>query len=338
MTCAPLRIAERLQQCADRGLRPAPRRRGARFPRRIENASRRMAELIDGLLVLSRCSSGGTLRCEPVDLSALAAAVLARLAQAEPQRQVEVRIEPGLEVCGDPRLLGRCSKTCSTTPGSTRPGSPRRRSASTPSPARRPASAGSAWLMTAPASTWPMPRACSSSSSAAPAGGVSGARHRACDRAAHRAPPRRAHRTPQRPRHRRGVPLHAAGTGGAAGRGGLSAARCSAWQAASPAARSRAAGRRRSACCSRQAMVIGPTPPGTGVIAPASAATASKSTSPTSFVLPSSRAMRLMPTSMTVAPGFTQSGRSCAGGRPRRRRCRPAGRVPPARACANARR
>ena len=73
----------------------------------IENASRRMAELIDGLLVLSRCSSGGTLRCEPVDLSALAAAVLARLARAEPQRQVEVRIEPGLEVCGDPRLLGQ---------------------------------------------------------------------------------------------------------------------------------------------------------------------------------------------------------------------------------------
>ena len=61
----------------------------------------------------------------------------------------------------------------------------------------------------------------------------------------------------------------------------------------------------RAACSvlrSRQAIVIGPTPPGTGVIAPATSPTASKSTSPTR---PSS--VRLMPTSMTVAPGLTQS-------------------------------
>ena len=49
------------------------------------------------------------------------------------------------------------------------------------------------------------------------------------------------------------------------------------------------------------AIVIGPTPPGTGVSAPATPATAG-STSPTS---PAS--VRLMPTSITVAPGFTQS-------------------------------
>ena len=55
-------------------------------------------------------------------------------------------------------------------------------------------------------------------------------------------------------------------------------------------------------------MVIGPTPPGTGVIAPATALTPAKSTSPTSRVLPSSAAgTRLMPTSITQAPGFTQS-------------------------------
>ena len=49
-------------------------------------------------------------------------------------------------------------------------------------------------------------------------------------------------------------------------------------------------------------MVIGPTPPGTGVIAPATSRTASKSTSPTR---PSS--VRFTPTSITAAPGFTQS-------------------------------
>src|SRR5579863_2628534 len=51
------------------------------------------------------------------------------------------------------------------------------------------------------------------------------------------------------------------------------------------------------------AMVIGPTPPGTGVIAPATFAAASNSTSPISRVLPGSAAgTRLMPTSITVAP------------------------------------
>src|SRR5450432_1202069 len=47
------------------------------------------------------------------------------------------------------------------------------------------------------------------------------------------------------------------------------------------------------------AMVNGPTPPGTGVYAPANSRTASGSTSPINF--PS--AVRFMPTSITVAPG-----------------------------------
>ena len=50
-------------------------------------------------------------------------------------------------------------------------------------------------------------------------------------------------------------------------------------------------------------MVIGPTPPGTGVIQAARSLAAAKSTSPTS--LPS--APRLMPTSMTIAPCLIQS-------------------------------
>src|SRR5690606_37251000 len=55
--------------------------------------------------------------------------------------------------------------------------------------------------------------------------------------------------------------------------------------------------------CIRVATVIGPTPPGTGVIQLARLAAASKPTSPTRR--PSSS--RLMPTSITTAPGFTQS-------------------------------
>ncbi|MNY65710.1 hypothetical protein D3C86_2030260 [compost metagenome] len=52
-------------------------------------------------------------------------------------------------------------------------------------------------------------------------------------------------------------------------------------------------------------MVIGPTPPGTGVMAPATVLALAKSTSPTRRAW-SSSSMRLMPTSMTVAPGFSQ--------------------------------
>ena len=54
--------------------------------------------------------------------------------------------------------------------------------------------------------------------------------------------------------------------------------------------------------CNKHAIVIGPTPPGTGVIALATFETSSKSTSPT---IPES--VLLMPTSITIAPFFTQS-------------------------------
>ena len=52
---------------------------------------------------------------------------------------------------------------------------------------------------------------------------------------------------------------------------------------------------------------MAPTPPGTGVIAPATSAPSANATSPTIFVLPSPASTRLMPTSMTVAPGLIHS-------------------------------
>ena len=69
-------------------------------------------------------------------------------------------------------------------------------------------------------------------------------------------------------------------------------------------------------------MVIGPTPPGTGVMAPATASASAKSTSPTRREpdLREASAMRLMPTSITQAPALIQSdltmfGRPTAGTR-----------------------
>lgn len=70
----------------------------------IMQASRRMGELIEGLLVLSR-SVRGVLRNDDVDLSALAERTVAELRRGEPGREVQVTIEPGLHVRGDRRML-----------------------------------------------------------------------------------------------------------------------------------------------------------------------------------------------------------------------------------------
>ncbi|MDG4553447.1 MAG: PAS domain S-box protein [Candidatus Competibacter sp.] len=67
-------------------------------------ASRRMNELIDGLLALSRSTRGG-LRRDAVDLSTLAKLLLAELAQSEPERRVTVDVEAGLRARGDAGMM-----------------------------------------------------------------------------------------------------------------------------------------------------------------------------------------------------------------------------------------
>lgn len=74
------------------------------FLDQIRGASRRMGELIDGILTLSR-STRGELRRDPVDLSALACRLLAERAQAEPGRALAGEVQPGLCVLGDPAML-----------------------------------------------------------------------------------------------------------------------------------------------------------------------------------------------------------------------------------------
>jgi PAS domain S-box-containing protein len=70
---------------------------------RIQAASQRLSALIDDLLQLSR-SARAELRRSRVDLTALAHEILDNLRRAEPQREVDVRIEPGLQAEGDPTL------------------------------------------------------------------------------------------------------------------------------------------------------------------------------------------------------------------------------------------
>lgn len=74
------------------------------FLTRIRAASFRMSQLIDGLLALSSISRA-ELHFEAVDLSQLARETLAELRGAQPDREIDVRIQEGLVAQGDPKLL-----------------------------------------------------------------------------------------------------------------------------------------------------------------------------------------------------------------------------------------
>ena len=70
----------------------------------IDIASRSMGGLIDGILALSR-STRGELRRDTIDISLLAKSLLEELARSEPERRVAWRVEPGLKLSGDPRMI-----------------------------------------------------------------------------------------------------------------------------------------------------------------------------------------------------------------------------------------
>jgi light-regulated signal transduction histidine kinase (bacteriophytochrome) len=77
---------------------------GRGYLQRIRAATRRMTDLIDGLLKLSR-SSRGELEVGPVDLSALARRVAEQIQAQDPDRPVTWVVAEGLSVRGDARLL-----------------------------------------------------------------------------------------------------------------------------------------------------------------------------------------------------------------------------------------
>ena len=68
-------------------------------------ASRRMSDLIDGLLALSRSTHGGVLQHDVLDISELSEHLLAELAHSDPRRQVAVQVQTGLQARGDVRMI-----------------------------------------------------------------------------------------------------------------------------------------------------------------------------------------------------------------------------------------
>jgi two-component system, NtrC family, sensor kinase len=77
---------------------------GRHYLYRVRDSVQRMAELIDDLLQLSRVSLA-ELRHDRVNLSAAAQAVVEELQRSEPERKVEVQIQPSLSLSGDARLM-----------------------------------------------------------------------------------------------------------------------------------------------------------------------------------------------------------------------------------------
>ncbi len=78
---------------------------GKHYLERIKISTQRMSDLIDALLNLSRVTKSGLTR-QTVDLGALAREIVIELREREPERTVSVSISDGLEVQGDPQLLG----------------------------------------------------------------------------------------------------------------------------------------------------------------------------------------------------------------------------------------
>lgn len=101
---APLRAVEGFSQALLEDYRDALDAQGKDYLQRVSSEARRMAQLIQDLLVLSRVTRA-ELNLQPVDLTALAMDVLEMLRSGEPSRQVQVQVAEGLAACGDPQLL-----------------------------------------------------------------------------------------------------------------------------------------------------------------------------------------------------------------------------------------
>lgn len=111
---APLRhivsfgpLVRELVEDEAQGLPSDAREEACSFLGTMDQASRRMGRMLDGLLALSRIARAPLHRA-PVDLNELLAGMPARLATEAPGRSVEWRIAPGLPtVAGDAALLGQ---------------------------------------------------------------------------------------------------------------------------------------------------------------------------------------------------------------------------------------
>jgi light-regulated signal transduction histidine kinase (bacteriophytochrome) len=101
---APLRSIDGFSQALQEDYGEKVEGQGKDYIRRIRAATKRMAELIDALLTLSRVTRS-EIRLENFNLSRLARTIATDLQKTQPDRQVEFIIPEGLTANGDARLF-----------------------------------------------------------------------------------------------------------------------------------------------------------------------------------------------------------------------------------------
>ena len=101
---APLRGIEGFSQALEEDYQRELDNTAKDYLRRIRAAIRRMGELIDDLLELSRVTRAEIYR-EQIDLSKLADEIVKELKAQEPDRKVSLKISPNLKAEGDARLI-----------------------------------------------------------------------------------------------------------------------------------------------------------------------------------------------------------------------------------------
>lgn len=101
---APIRVVEGFTKIVKEDYGHLLDRVGVDHLDRVLGAAARMNNMVDALLGLSKLSSWPLAR-QPVNLSQLAGYVADDLRRQSPERNVQIEIEPGMQVQGDPTLL-----------------------------------------------------------------------------------------------------------------------------------------------------------------------------------------------------------------------------------------
>ncbi|MFL5492815.1 MAG: sensor histidine kinase [Gemmatimonadales bacterium] len=101
---APLRRIESFSRAVQESQGDRLDDAGRHYLDRVREASQQMSRLIDDVLYLARVTRAD-MREQEVDLSGLVTLLLDRMREAEPDRQVEVKIRPGITVAADGQLL-----------------------------------------------------------------------------------------------------------------------------------------------------------------------------------------------------------------------------------------
>lgn len=101
---SPLQRIGSFARLLQQELAPLPEGRAQHYLARIQANADTMAQLIEGLLALAHVSEVAIIRAV-VNMSDMATEILQRLQAEQPQRSVSWRVEPGLAVMGDVRLM-----------------------------------------------------------------------------------------------------------------------------------------------------------------------------------------------------------------------------------------